>query len=1544
MKNPIQLLKIALLGCFSISAFEIAPQSHAAVTSEPSTSRPETANDTQTDRMSILGFRVVSETPDSLVVDVDYRYGGELGEVASISLSGMWDDARLKGFGVVPASVKKGQGVARITLRYRQPGETIKTNQLSFSFYKGKASYKVFKPYEKTWTGAEPTSAILGFRVVSETPETLVLDVEYKYGGERGPTATMSMEAARKGRIVNGFGVNPGTVKSGQGVSRITLTYHQPQKVETDQLRFSLYKGKTFLKVFKPYEKAWIGIATAPVIGSSASTRPAGNRTDRNSVARLLPRTSRPTPAEIRPSDGSSSEEVVQATKSPQQNLIRRWAIVAAPDVQQTPMPDVLMEELSHEPGVQLVERDEIPKALKELGRSELLSSGSAATRLQLGRLLKADALILLGREKREGDKKELLRLVISETVYGARLWADFFEEVDTKPLSMRISSIVRRVRDRYPDGVKSIIAVPPFVSKNLSHDFNPLRAQFSHVLESALGAFPGIAVLEIEEVQAIRKEQDLTGGDARERIVPVFIEGEFQIRRQNKQERVHLSLRIVRGVTSDAMEWDLAGVPDAVEVLRDQAAARIMQIPQDQLKQTLSVRKQAGLLTERADIFSRRGEFLVSTALRESVLLVDPYNKPQHVRLIDEYLANVPYENLVNWDRIKPGALLENFTLRAKLWERAVEVFEQMVRNGLCDRNAGQRLGIRIRGALDDLIFFRAEDFADGYDAAAAKAFLAIRENCDRTYQRFVRELVPLIGRLKPARRGFDPEKPVDDELLDLALDLDYKDAHRPISTSDLDHYGHVLIDLAADDAIESWFMSRFLFETGTNPDYSRKFSNDDYLAFLGRLNNSGRRINQLYAQLGYLLFDYGYGRQGTKATPEVTLLDLEKWRGDVGLYLHGKTKRYDSRAIRWIEEAITPVNHGLKSPPPLPPRFNEPNPNQKSELLFEPLNVAFRDRNGNAMNRPDSDSEDYWPPYWMLQAGSSDVFWNDHAIWRHTAAGVFQLLSADKTEEPSAVPIPWVYQVIWDGEHLWTIERDGVHVYTSVGIHIVHCGHNEGLPDATAGGRLASLKPGVVVATGSLRRGNRAWCATLTLQGNQIQVDVFHEATIARAIASREHISPQDPRLTFVPYWLYNIGTLDEPRLLLSCALQPDPLGGDVGMSEEYTLSINPSKREVRTALFELCGDDNLATRHLYHFLSNGDALLAYGRDIQLWTAPANRQRGAKAVKTIFSNARKEQGFCGQMFAFGNYVYAPGQQWARVDTRSLTVEPLGEGLLGDGNGNWFGVSSYWGLIGWDGSGTFYKISVVAKSQQSHELSESDAIRNAMFDRDIQNKTGGERPYRHKVMLLLTANKLDDANTVCMAWIKAFPESMTARQALITVQRQIISGLRQYETEQQWSEYPHPTFARWRLFNTPGSSTSVQGALDNAIHLPFATDQTEWYVAELGALDAALLRYGQKQYRRCIEICDAWESAVRTRRGSCDGSYLVVRAAARLRLGEFESALSDAQMALKQGSEALAMAKGAGDVLRAAQAKNPAFSYETDEPRSHESWQSEDR
>ncbi len=319
----------------------------------------------------------------------------------------------------------------------------------------------------------------------------------------------------------------------------------------------------------------------------------------------------------------------------------QRWAIVSSKQLQQDGFPDLLTAELSRTKEIELVERDRLAAVTKELELSSLAGSATASERLKLGRLLGAEALVLLTVEERE--KKRSVRLVVSECIYGARLRTEWlpYDPDQREQLADKVAQLVLQTRRHFSGGIRQLIGVPHFVSKNLTYEHNHLQAGYAHLIENALASVPGVAVIETEEAQAIGRELQIGASDLKDRVVPMFVNGEFEMGRsdQGKEPTVHLTIRLFDGKRTlrEIDRKDLSAA-QVVELLTGEIPQLVVRLAKTDQAILLSRDEQVRALLARANAFAEVGAWEHAVGLREAALLLRPDDLKLRIRLFREY------------------------------------------------------------------------------------------------------------------------------------------------------------------------------------------------------------------------------------------------------------------------------------------------------------------------------------------------------------------------------------------------------------------------------------------------------------------------------------------------------------------------------------------------------------------------------------------------------------------------------------------------------------------------------------------------------------------------------------------------------------------------------------------------------------------------------------------------------------------------------------------------------------------------------------------
>ncbi len=319
----------------------------------------------------------------------------------------------------------------------------------------------------------------------------------------------------------------------------------------------------------------------------------------------------------------------------------KRWAVIATDNLNATGLTDLITAELSQLDSLELVERQQLAAVTKELELSAYFGSEATTGRLKLGQLLKADALLLLSLEER--DKQQFVKLVVADCRYGARLRSEYLpfmaERVDG--VAEQCVNAVRRTRAKFAGGIEQLIGVTHFLSKNLTHDFDHLQSGYTALLQSALGEYPGVAVLEIDEARAIGRELNLASAKLKTHVVPLFVEGEFQIapRKSGNQPKASFLVRVNDGKQPrDIVDESSLELAEVTDLLMNALPKTIVRLANKNSNRSFNRAEQRDLLVARADAFSQFGAYEQSTGMREAALLLKPEETELRLRLIGDY------------------------------------------------------------------------------------------------------------------------------------------------------------------------------------------------------------------------------------------------------------------------------------------------------------------------------------------------------------------------------------------------------------------------------------------------------------------------------------------------------------------------------------------------------------------------------------------------------------------------------------------------------------------------------------------------------------------------------------------------------------------------------------------------------------------------------------------------------------------------------------------------------------------------------------------
>lgn len=267
------------------------------------------------------------------------------------------------------------------------------------------------------------------------------------------------------------------------------------------------------------------------------------------------------------------------------------------------------------------LERTEIEEILQERTISSLFGPAACSERAEVGRILKADLLILL---QHVAEPAEYAKLVVCETAGGLRL-ASHSVPLSEKTVqnAEQLAALAVEGIGKHGEKVREICAVPPFISQDLSYEYDHLKSAYAKLIEQTVRDRPGLLTVELEEAQAIGKELRLTGGKIR-RALPLYVLGEFRHKSRGDDRTLAVRLRVMRGEQM-LDERSAEGLPP------DEATQFVKRATGELIEKTVGLRQsqpdaklEAEQLAKRAEAFHRVGEWPEAAALAEASLLLD--------------------------------------------------------------------------------------------------------------------------------------------------------------------------------------------------------------------------------------------------------------------------------------------------------------------------------------------------------------------------------------------------------------------------------------------------------------------------------------------------------------------------------------------------------------------------------------------------------------------------------------------------------------------------------------------------------------------------------------------------------------------------------------------------------------------------------------------------------------------------------------------------------------------------------------------------------
>jgi len=303
----------------------------------------------------------------------------------------------------------------------------------------------------------------------------------------------------------------------------------------------------------------------------------------------------------------------------------------------ESPLTSLVLAELSKNGEINLVERDQIYRILKEqvMDASGLLDVHS---RLKLGAILPADAILYITHEAALDSKITRARIFESRT---AILIADILAEGDDNTVTALIAGAVHHADEllRDPHRRRRYVAVLGVRNEEPGGELTSLSAALAVFLKNDLMNVPGVVVLEREDLQVLIKEAQLTDIELELKTASYLLEA--GLRRDG--EELLISLNSVSEANPSKQTVQFKCPLGDIRAMRRVILAKTLAL----IQSTETIRPEGDRGGE-AEIFARRAQYLLShhqnveaAPLAEAALALSP--TPAYYGLAFDSYAVIP-------------------------------------------------------------------------------------------------------------------------------------------------------------------------------------------------------------------------------------------------------------------------------------------------------------------------------------------------------------------------------------------------------------------------------------------------------------------------------------------------------------------------------------------------------------------------------------------------------------------------------------------------------------------------------------------------------------------------------------------------------------------------------------------------------------------------------------------------------------------------------------------------------------------------------------
>lgn len=1199
-----------------------------------------------------------------------------------------------------------------------------------------------------------------------------------------------------------------------------------------------------------------------------------------------------------------------------------RVAIVADPKLDSLTKTAVI-DALSTLPNVTLADREAVAKSAVELEFAMLLKTDAVRTRVELGCKLDADAIVLLVSDPGIQTGSGRVQLVIADGRLGVRLaQAEFARPLDTKRLGQRSRELLESVCQRFEGGIKSIVAVAPLRSGNLSYESDYLQGALAEIIRARMLQATGVAVLEVGELLAIQREAPECGSTKKELPVSLIIEGEFRSEPRDGRTGFELQLECTRADGKESIERTFVDEQAAILFLQNEFAPKLAS-EAALIENPLALDEQTERLAELADQFRKDGQFARAAGVREAALLINPELGDQRIAAISDYATSAGLMQFVNWgiySRAEGEKLLHNCSINYRralthliravekkqitraeavaAWRTANDSFRAMIFHVGVDTYTGLNDAVLIRKFrehLADCVALRRV-FLTG----SARAILDLPLGDPK-----VLDSPPPYGSNEVVGQRNRAGTRTEERVFDLwqrclaEYPVEQKDA---LSVTLQERLAHAAWCLTGPLTDQQRIFALGAFETAIlNANSRAQTSEKELKDRIDTLLKSESKTAKIHGELYNLLLPAAFGENGQPVSAQAIGERLDRWAVEAEqqrLVAARSTvaqlkRRVSSGDGDSVAQGQAPTARLVDAPADAP------------VLNLEPVEFSVTSASGETM--PFRRWYERWDCFYTFtRAGSVDYAWNCQFLLLHESPGKLREIHDVAQREH-----PGIRDVVFDGQNTWIITCcAGVRVYDQTGQLIAHRPVDESLPAAHFGAKLAVIDTGSVLAVGSVAKGGRGWCAVLQLADGTIRSNVIHEATTSYESGGSLTDAMGDAKASFKPLAVHRDGASAAPRFYVSRELFASDRGPQ--MFRPPFLLVDVEKKSSAIVDFQLPRPTNTSAAPALAFTADG-CVYVDRDEVRLAGCPdAPTRRDATILDA------RDQSLAPNFTPHQGGLIVCGKTWYRIDPAKLQATVFGampSNAPAMGNRTELIDSAHFGLFLWDDQLHFFKIGGTTSADQAK--AEDDARIAELRDR-VASDPANSLAHKNLVHALYKANRPELALTACMAWIRAMPRQMEARFALRDVERQARNGLGPWDNPPSLARSSFPSYAIWRLHNDAATDTGAAGRLMSALKLPIAIDQDEWFIAEIGLASDAAHCADSNRPADAIMICERWEREANNRGADVDRSYHLVRALAYLRMDKAVEARQHLTLAEQAEARGECWIRGAAELSQA--------------------------